>query len=194
MKIGIDIDDTITCMSEMYYPQMQKWYLENEKGNINNSSFKSKDVINCLEDFSAFWNKFIDDRIFNVNLKEGVIDVINKFIEEGHEVYIITARSNDYCCDFIEKTSKWLDQQNIKYKETHFNSKGKRDKLKDLNIDIMIDDSKEVMNVANELGVKGIIMNTFFNGDYNKCDRAYTWYDVYYYVNKYCKEKIEQNV
>ena len=29
---------------------------------------------------------------------------------------------------------------------------------------------------------KGIIMNTFFNSTYNKCDRAYTWYDVYCYI------------
>ena len=48
----------------------------------------------------------------------------------------------------------------------------------------MIDDNKQVIDNALDLNIKGIIMNTMFNSDYNKCDRAYTWYDVYYYVNE----------
>ena len=188
MKIGIDIDDTITCMSEIYYSQMQKWYLENEDGNVNNSFFQSKDIYNCLEDFSSFWDKFVEYKIFNVNIRDGAREVIDKLISEGHEIYIITARSNRDSENYIERSKNWLDKNDIHYKEAHFNSKGKRQKMIDLGIDVMIDDSKDVMDNAIDSGVKGIIMNTFFNTDYNKCNRAYTWYDVYYYINEYQKE------
>ena len=183
MKIGIDIDDTLTSFSDIYYSELQKWLLK--KGIIKyGENIFSKDVKDIKFDFKEFWNNCMLDITLNIECKNGASEIINKLLNEGHEVYIITARSNNFFDGYIEKTKKWLGKRNINYTDSYFNSNDKLDVMKFLKLDVMIDDNKQVIDNALDLNIKGIIMNTMFNSDYNKCDRAYTWYDVYYYVNE----------
>ena len=183
MKIGIDIDDTLTSFSDIYYSELQKWLLK--KGIIKyGDNILSKDVKDISFDFKMFWNECMLDIALNIDCKNGASEIINKLLSEGHEVYIITARSNNFFNNYIENTIEWLKKRNINYTDSYFNSNDKIDVMKFLQLDVMIDDNKQVMDNVLDLNIRGIIMNTMFNYDYNKCDRAYTWYDVYYYINE----------
>jgi acid phosphatase class B len=183
MKIGIDIDDTLTSFSDIYYSELQKWLLK--KGIIKyNDNIFSKYVKDIKFDFKQFWKEVMLDIALNIECKNGASEIINKLLKEGHEVYIITARSNNFFDGYIEKTKKWLDKRNINYTDSYFNANDKVDIMRFLKLDVMVDDNKQVMDSAVDLNINGIIMNTMFNADYNKCDRAYTWYDVYYYINE----------
>lgn len=182
MRIGIDIDDTLTSLSELFYTEMQKWCIEKEKLNLSDEKILTKNIYSNIKDYHLFWREVMEEKVLNMECKDGAKLIIDKLLEEGHEIYLITARSNDYYDNYIENTLEWLKNKNINYTEAYFECTDKRKVLNDLKIDIMIDDNKDVIDTALDLGIKGIIMNTFFNSTYNKCDRAYTWYDVYCYI------------
>lgn len=184
MKIGIDIDDTLTSLSEIFYTKMQKWCIEKEGFSFNSEEILSAKVYSNIKNYHKYWEEIMMDKVLSMDCKIGAKQIIDKLIEDGHEIYLITARSNDYYKEYKEKTLVWLKNKEINYNEIYFECQNKEKILKDLGIEIMIDDNIQVMESVNELGIKGIIMNTFFNTAYDKCDRAYTWYDVYYYINK----------
>ena len=179
MKIGIDIDDTITSFSEIYYAGVQKWCLENGVICSGDQNLLSNNILDYMLDTRQIWKEVMFDTALNIECRSNAKEVINKLLNEGHEIYLITARSNDLKKDYTEKTLEWLKKKNIKYTDVYFSAGNKIEALTKLNIDVMIDDNIQVMDNTLSLNKKGIIMNTMFNGNYCKCDRAYTWYDVY---------------
>jgi len=182
MRIGVDIDDTLTSLSELFYTEMQKWCIEREEIDNCDKKVLTKNVYANIKEYHSFWKEVMEEKVLNMECKDGAKLIIDKLLEEGHEIYLITARSNDYYDNYKENTVKWLKSKKINYTNIFFECTDKRKVLSELKIDVMIDDNKEVMDTVLDLNIKGIIMNTFFNSTYNKCDRAYTWYDVYCYI------------
>ena len=56
----------------------------------------------------------LPENLLNYEETTGAADTINKWVDEGHEIYIITGRPfNSY-----EPSRKWLDEHNLK--EFHY--------------------------------------------------------------------------
>lgn len=181
MRIGIDIDDTITnttfdidaCAS-----------LYDKNLTINKEAYYFEERYKWpYEKCEEFWHKYVDKIMSNTSVKEDASLYINKLYEEGNTIYIITARNNKYSTNVIDITKSYLDKHGIKYHYLITDSNNKGSVCIENKIDIMVDDSPYQAYDLDEFGIKYVL----FNNDYNKnidCKHVDSWEEVYKYINR----------
>ncbi len=96
MKIGIDIDGVLTDIEQWQLDYGSKFYYENYCLGIKNyKGYETNEIFDVdikLDD--EFWNKYFRDYSINVEARKFANEVIYKLKEDGHEIYIITARGS----------------------------------------------------------------------------------------------------
>ena len=96
MKIGIDIDGVLTDIEQWQLDYGSKFYYENYGLGIKNyKGYETNEIFDVdikLDD--EFWNKYFRDYSINVEARKFANEVIYKLKEDGHEIYIITARGS----------------------------------------------------------------------------------------------------
>lgn len=173
MKIGIDVDNTMTDINKEYI----KAEIEYDKylGNSGNPPFNWNE-----EDNRKFIGTFIREIINNAKLKNGLIEILNKLKEEGHEIIVITTRSNYYYGDSYKMTKEWLDKEKIPYDKLITGRENKKEVCFEEHIDIFLDDYQVNCQMVNELGIKVYIMDNINNYlDDPNIERVYDFYDFY---------------
>ena len=195
MNIGIDIDDTISETFESLLPYSQKYTIEDLK---RESKINSRaDLANHLyivymngwneQEAVIFWEKYYAEILKGLNIKKFASDVINKLKQEGHKIYLITARW-DMKNDNVEKiTKKWLEDNNIQYDGLFLNASDKLKLAKENNIDLFIDDSfKNCKNIVDNSHIKVYMMNSRVNESLNdnKIKRVFSWPEIYDLINR----------
>ena len=203
MRIGIDIDDTIAETSKFLFPLMLRE--DTKKGNLgilNNDR-------HIFEPYGRFYwsseeiDKFLI-RYFEKCSKmfETVKDsdkVIARLIEEGHEIYLITARPNEYFKNREKSTIKWLKAHNIKYDKLIFSEhRDKTQEIRDNNIDLMIDDSVSACIKMINSGVSCLLKitsNNFKREELSlfKC-KAESWEDIYQLISVIDSKTTEHSI
>lgn len=195
MRIGIDIDGVLTDIEQWQLDYGSKFFYEeyglsikDYKGYETNEIF---DVDIKLDD--EFWNKYFRDYSINVEARKFANEVIDKLKEDGHEIYIITARGSflSHSADVmsIEENRNivldWLKRNKIEYDKIIFSPEDKLDICKENDIDIMIEDKPaNIENISTQLPV------ICFHAGYNKncigdnIIRCYSWYDIYSKINR----------
>lgn len=195
MNIGIDIDDTISETFESLIPYSQKYTIEDLKRKSNISL--SGDLLDHFyivhvngwteQEAIVFWEKYYPEILRNLNIKKFSADVIKKLKEQGHKIYIITARWDMRADNVKEITKQWLEQNNVEYDELITNASEKWKIAQEKNIDIFIDDSfKNCKSIADNTNAKVYLMNTKINEKLSdeKIKRVYSWPEVYSLVSQ----------
>lgn len=165
MRIGIDIDDTLVDTSESFDKVIKK--------NNANFSKKYKDKWN-EEEKNFIFNNYLEEFLKGARLQENAKEVTDYLVSFGHELIIITARSNRYCKDIEEYTKKFIKKENLKILEMYFGQNKKSDLAKKLKIDLMIDDDISVYNNMKNDGIECILFG----------DEIKTWEDVLEYIKQ----------
>ena len=122
--------------------------------------------------------------------------MIKKIKLLGHEIYIITSRTNDlsYCDIKPEKmkriVKKWLKKYKICYDKIVWTKKEKVSACETFDVDLMIDDNpKHILQLSKRIPV------ICYDARYNKqCEgkniiRCYCWYDIYDKIKTMTKEQ-----
>lgn len=165
MKIGIDIDDTLVSTNESFNEVRKKY-------NINFSkSWKDEWT---KEEVQFIFNNYLEEILLGAKFKENSIEVINYLHDLGHELIVITARSNNYCKTIKQKTLEILQSKGLKIEEIYFEQNKKSDLAKKLNINLMIDDSRYVYNNMKNDGIDCILFG----------DKIKTWEEVLEYIRE----------
>ena len=168
-RIGIDIDG---CLTDVY-----NWYLTNGKEYassigkklINKNGYDPVEMFNLTkEEFKDFLEKKLMDYSINEPARENASKVCKELIEEGYELYIITARFNS---DKNDETGvkmrkiieQWFKDNNIPYTRIIYSSEDKLDICLTNKIDIMIEDK-----VSTLLDIKKHIPVICFDAPYNR--------------------------
>ena len=121
MRIGIDIDGVLTDMERFLADYGSKFCVENDISlNIENIEYDEFKTFNWTEEQGIkFWNEYIIYYATKYPARDLASEVIKKLKEEGHEIYIITAR-NDYGVpkEYIGKmrdeiVPRWLKENEI---------------------------------------------------------------------------------
>ena len=164
MRIGIDIDDTLTDVKDELY-QAAKDYAKKLGNKIeeitdledkNNNGNKWQEVFHFNYQELKYFLKDIQEEITNKALpRKNVVDVIKKLKEDGNEIIIITARDSEFHDDPYKYSKDWLDKNDIYYDKLVVNARDKQKTCIDEKIDLFIDDSK-----ANCLAVASSGINT----------------------------------
>lgn len=184
MKIGIDIDDTLTNTRR---EQKKKWLLFiKEHPNKN----YSKELPNNINDFGddyiqLFWDTYRENLSFKCTFKKNASLILN-LLKEKHNLCIITSRPSNKYKNLKPRLKEWLKLNNIPIDEIYTDIKDKASFCLNNHIDLLIDDNLKHCNKANELNIKTILFNR--NPNYHNY-QANTWLKVYSIINKIEKEK-----
>lgn len=192
MKIGIDIDGVLTDSEKYIIDYGVKFCLEhNLTYRINEKEYDENKILGIsAENGFKFWNEYLKYYITKYSPRENAAEVIKKLKEEGHEIYLITARNEwgfkaDDCGKMKEYTAQWLKEQNIMYDKIIFTEGSKTPYCKGNYIDVMIEDSpKNIKELSEKLPV--FCYNNPYNADVTgkNITRVYSWYEVYDKIHK----------
>ena len=189
MNIGIDIDDTISETFEALLPYSQKYTIEDLKRESNIDI--NKDYLNHLYIESAsgwndletknFWEKYYEDILKAVNIKNFASKVINNKRKNGDKIFLITARWDMPNFDTKKLTENWLLENNVQYDKLFMNASDKVQLVKENNIDLFIDDSfNNCKQISENTNAKVYMMTSLVNknlGD-KKIKRVFSWPEI----------------
>ena len=180
MRIGIDIDDTITDTWNYAMPMYEK------KFNVPIQVLKTRlpyyysiedkytidEYFDCVKDINK-------DLINIVPLRENANTIINKLRSEGNEIFFITARGFRENYYPYESSVKYLEDNNVEYDKVIINAKDKALACKEESIELFIDDSLKHVNAVSELGVPVLLFETNYNKDDKEFRHVTSWNEVY---------------
>ena len=193
MNIGVDIDGVLTDLERMALDFGTKMCVEeNIPIELNLSKYWEIEKYNWTkEQEELFWNKNLVPYVVESMPRKFAPQILKKLQEEGHKIFIITARNEngmplEYEGKMQELTKKWLADYGIKYKKIIFTDDA--NKLRNCienNVDIMIEDSPiNIKSISKEIQV------IRFDCQYNKeiegenILTAYSWYHIYDIIKK----------
>lgn len=190
MRIGIDIDDTLTDVKDELYEACKKYAKSlgkklpkdiNIEDKYNNGS-KWQELFHFNYKELKYFLKDIQEGITNKAIpRDNAVDVINKLKNDGHEIIIITARDSEFHDDPYMYSKKWLDKNNIYYDKLVVNARDKKKICIEENIDFLIDD-----NESNCLSVASAGINTIRISNYLDSKSGIAccnnWNEIYEYI------------
>ena len=192
MRIGIDIDGTLTDIERFQLDFGSKFFSEYNKFIVNPYGYESAEVFNVNDELdNKFWDKYYIDYLKNEPIRRFANEIIKKLKDEGNEIYIITARRGGNTISDEENkvlAKDWLDKNEVKYDKLIFSPEEKLNTCLENKIDIMVEDKPENINVISTK-IPVICINAGYNQHCNGSNiyRAYSWYDVYYKIKNIIK-------
>ena len=188
MNIGIDIDDTLGNTYDISVAYGQRYNVEtlgrtSELKPLGSKSYiYLRTILNWNEnEETEFWNKYYQELVEKITVKNFAKEVIKKLREEGHKIYIVTARFLANNFDVEKSTKEWLEKNEIEYDEFILNATDKSEVVKQNDIKIFIDDSIKNLESMKDLDVKKLLMDSRINMSENISDdikRVYSWIQV----------------
>jgi len=195
LRIGIDIDDTLTDIKEQLtnaafdYAKTLNKKVENENIEINdiyNDGNIYQKIFNFSYDELKYFLGTIQESITNNAIpRKDCVEVIKKLHEEGNEIYIITARDSEFHEDPYQQSMDWLNKNGIYFDKLIVNARDKKRVCIEENIDILIDDS--ISNCKNVItsGIFAIMITNSNVVEKNNIKCFKNWNDIYNYLHKF---------
>lgn len=200
MKIGIDIDNTITEVQEELNNAAYEYAIKLGK-NINSAENALEDIKNngdlykkkfefTYEELKYFLKDIQEEITNKAKPRINAVETINRLRKEGHKIFIITARVSEFHDDPYLLSKNWLDKNNIEYDKLIVNAREKGRVCKNENIDLFIDDQ---LNNCIDVEREGIQTIRISNDDekYNGIISLKNWKEIYDFISN---EKIYKTV
>lgn len=177
MKIGIDIDDTITDSYDLI-TKAYAFCTNSKQEKFINNKLSYYDLENYFPNYKDFTIKAFEKIIPHVKIKNNAKYVIDKLHEMGYSIEIVTARNQTEYKDPYTLSYEYLKKNNIYFDSLNVNVSNKGKFCKENNIDILIDDSIKNLDDAANHGIKPIIFGNIFNENTTKYVRVNSWLDI----------------
>lgn len=181
MKIGIDIDDTIT---DTYCKVLE--YISAEK-NIDLDELKSRNYdydelykggeYPPMSDF--IWDNF-SKLIPVIEPKPNAKEIMEKIIEDGHEIILITARSHA----LPNQNKEYLEEKKIPYTKLYEKISDKAKVAREEGIKLFIDDSERNCKQVLSENIKVLLFDAPYNKKCSDLTRVENWESVYDIINR----------
>lgn len=191
MRIGIDIDDTMTFIKDdlLEAACLYDKTLGNNGIPVEDHYYIGKRFNWNKDEYRYFMGEVRKAVVMNAKLRPGLIEILTKLRELGHKIIIITARTNYYYKDPYNMTIDWLKKENIPYDKLILGSINKKKDCINEKIDIFLDDDINNCLKVNETGIKTFIMDNVDNYlDNNEIIRVFDFYDFYEKIEKVLKK------
>ena len=191
MNIGLDIDNVITDFDK----SILKYFLKEDKLKRNNGIINPKPShINCgmfdwsEEEVKEFYNKNMEKIATEFNIRKYARNVINQLLKDGHEIFLISHRSQPHYKNPQQTTLDWLKKKKINYTKLVLSKlPDKTAECLKYKIDILVDDRVDQCKLMKNRGINVLLMLTRYN-KYAKKDLPYvkSWLELYKEISK-CK-------
>ena len=191
MRIGIDIDDTLTDVKDELIEAGEKYArslgkdikVDKNFEDKNNNGNKWQEMFQFNYDELKYFLKDIQESITNkAKPRENVVEVIKKLKNDGNEIIIITARDSEFHDNPYKYSKDWLDKNNIYYDKLVINAKNKEDACIEEKIDLFIDDSESNCLKVNKAGIKTIRVCNEIEENNSNLICFNNWNDIYSYI------------
>lgn len=173
MRIGIDIDDTVVNTTDSFFSVMKKYDIDEE---LYYKEFNNPERL-------EFLYKYHDEIILNTKLKDNVVEVLNELNSLGHKIYVITARNHEFGKYSISNIFDLIEKYKLPIEEVYYDKPKKYDVCKELNIDLMIDDSEYVCEYLKNNNINYLMFDSLSNKNSN-LKRVHNWNEVLEYIKK----------
>ena len=193
MRIGIDIDDTLTDINEElenaaleYATRLGKNHVKDTTNLVDKNDGNIYQVrYGFTYDELKYFLKDIQESITNKAIpQENAKETISKLRKAGNEIYIVTARDFEFHNNPYSLSKKWLDKNKIEYDKLIVNARDKAQICKEEKIDIFIDDKTSNCIDVSKIGVVSIrIANDSIKND--KFITLKDWNSIYRYIFDY---------
>ena len=184
MRIGIDIDDTMTFIKDDLLEAAINYdkSLGNSGKFLNDNYYVGKRFNWSKEEYGYFMGEVRKQVVNKAKLRPGLIEVLTKLKEMGHEIIIITARSNYYSNNLKELTKEFIKKNNLPIKDIYFDcfQEGKANKCVELGIDLFIDDNVENCLYVNNKNIKTLL----FENKHDNLITVNSWKEVLKYIKE----------
>lgn len=149
MNIGLDIDNIISNFDK----KLMEEFIKEDK-NKRNTGIINHNAINIYgmfdwsnEEIEEFFCDKCEEWAKTLELNEGAKQFIDKMIDDGDNVYLISHRVSPHYTNPFEITQQWLKDKKIRYTKLIL-SKGidKTPECKKYKVDIMFDDGVDNCN------------------------------------------------
>lgn len=164
IKIGIDIDDVITDT----FITMKRYI---DKYDDNSDIHSHIEEVMRGEMPTQGIKNFFTENIINImksaKIKKDASEVIQELLNEGNQIFIITARGEMKFKGSEQVTLQYLKLHNINYTKILFNSFEKSTICKNYNIDVMVDDSIKYCLEIEKENMRSILFTSIVNKSSN---------------------------
>ena len=184
MNIGIDIDDTLSQLYMLAKEELKNYMIEKNFNYkvINENPYHFTDIYDWSkqEKDDFWWEKYLTI-INNAQPQENVSQVTKQLKADGHNIYIITARSHQFHHDPYQESYDWLQKNNIYFDELIVNCADKSQICKEKQIDVLIDDHPTNVEVVLNAGINSWLFSAVHNLNYNNenVKRFNNWNEIY---------------
>lgn len=191
MRIGIDLDDTITKTDEILF-KYAKMYNEEEKilFKINRGEWDWNKAFGWDEEkCETFFSRYLKKIFEEAEIKENAKEKINALKDDGNKIIIITARDTKSLKEVHKVCENWLINNKLNVDKIVVDGEDKAQKCLENKIDIFIDDNVyNCESVYKNLKIPVLLMNSRYNKEYQNPNikRVYNWNEIY---NEICKYK-----
>ena len=182
MRIGIDIDDTITnTYDDVLVMHSKKYGYDLDK--LRNDKLDYEGLAKICPDYENFVKSSFDILAQNVSLKEDVVEVINKLKDDGHEIIFVTARTYEEYSDPYKISYDYLKRNNVYFDKLIVDARDKGQVCVDENINIFIDDFDFNCKKILARNIETLQFDTCFTPSVDGVRRVYSWNEVYEIIN-----------
>lgn len=183
MRIGIDIDDTLTNTRKLQLIFWKEYVTNNPKDGY---TFTLPNTINDFGDeyVQVFWDTYREQLSFQADVKLDVDLVTKKLKEDGHTLCIVTSRPDYKYTDLGKRIRELLDNNGVSMDIIYTDVRNKGLFCRENNIDLLIDDDLKHIRSAEENGVKAILFNSNDNFDGLQSNN---WLDLYEIITQLVK-------
>ncbi|MFA6860586.1 MAG: HAD hydrolase-like protein [Clostridia bacterium] len=196
MNIGVDIDDTLTdtttnLLDDFWLPIFKAEGLNFKI--ISNHNYYFLRYYGSKSKMDELWEKYYDKFNEIIPIKYNASRVIKLLREEGHKIFIVTARSQNSA----EIRSKyWLKLRNVEYDGFAAFATNKVKDCKIFGITTFVDDAPSNCMDLSNAGIKTFMMThkTNLGLELNNVIRVKDWSEFYLRIKDLVKiEKIQNN-
>ena len=194
MRIGLDIDNVITDFDKKI---LEEFYKEDKNkrnsGIINPNGNWIKNMFDwSIDEIEDFFVKNMQRFASELEPREDAKYYMDRLLDEGHSLYLISHRSYPHYTKPYEVTVDWLKNNNINYTKLILsNSTNKSKECKESNIDIMFDDVRVNCRQLKESGINCYLMGTKYNKkNLEGLKVVNNWKELYEVINKMEKKKV----
>lgn len=189
MRIGIDIDDTITYTYEMLLPMVAVRYgVSLSKLYEELPTYKKLDKM--FPDYAHFVSESLPVCAKLTPVRDGALEVISKLKEEGHEIIFITARNPQEFIEPYKISYDFLKVNKVPYDKLLVNIQRKDQQCLVEGIDVFVDDNNDNCRAVHKAGVDTLQFGTLFTKKLKNIERVESWQEVYNYIQYKAKKEL----
>ncbi len=188
MRIGLDIDNVVSDFDKYVMEQFL----------IEDKNKRNKGIVNPLGDWVGACFDWTHDEIEDFlehNMQEFALKMeprenakyyMDKLLEDGHELILISHRAFPHYTKPLEVTKEWLKENKINYTQLILSQTTNKSKeCIDNKIDIMFDDVQANCHQLKDGGVNIYLMATEHNHDFREGLKVVNdWQELYEVVSK----------